>query len=315
MPSRGYHGCPHSSVRIDAASCGLVEPGILPGSPSPVVLYAFARMSRCTRSSLRIDAASCGSTHEAGRCNSTPASCRLPLWRSGRWLGLFFAALRAAGDGATSAASCRLPLVRDGAIGSRASLPGSLPIGQGPPSRRCHEGPRPRTAQRRATHAVARRSMAHWSIRLSDEGAPPARTPAERSSIARPVSPQDAGGCRAIPRPGGPPKTNLLTSGTQPRQPAGRRRRLAYPASLGNPQDAAPTRQLERGHRHIRAKAPACPESREPGKDARLQTVHRTVSPPCRRSVGRSGAPGGPYGALERTNGSAISASRSSSAA
>ncbi len=52
--------------------------------------------------------------------------------RSGRWPGLFFAALRAAGDCAASAASCRLLPVRDGAIGSRASLPGSLPIGRGP---------------------------------------------------------------------------------------------------------------------------------------------------------------------------------------
>ena len=65
-----------------------------------------------------------------------------------------------------------------------------------------------RTAHRRATHAVARWSMAHWSVRLSDVGAPPARTPAERSSIARLMRPQDAAGCRAIRRPGGPPRTN-----------------------------------------------------------------------------------------------------------
>ena len=101
----------------------------MPGSLHPNVIVAFAQMSRVSafksarrRRVLRL----------AQGCRirqSTPASCRLPLWRSGRWLGLFFAALRAAGDCAASAASCRLPLVRDAALGSRASLPGSLPIG------------------------------------------------------------------------------------------------------------------------------------------------------------------------------------------
>ncbi len=32
------------------------------------------------------------------------------------------------------------------------------------------------------------------------------------------------------------------------------------------PQDAASTRELERGHRHIRTKAQACSNSREPGR-------------------------------------------------
>ncbi len=32
------------------------------------------------------------------------------------------------------------------------------------------------------------------------------------------------------------------------------------------PQDAASTRQLDRGHRHIRAKAQACPNDKEAGR-------------------------------------------------
>ncbi len=50
--------------------------------------------------------------------------------------------------------------------------------------------------------------------------------PAERSSVARPLSPQDAGGCRAIPRPGGPPRTSLPPSGSPERQPARGGRRI-----------------------------------------------------------------------------------------
>ncbi len=86
--------------------------------------------------------------------------------------------------------------------------------------------------------------MAHWSVRLSDEGAPPARTPAERSSIARPLRPQDAAGGRAIPRPGGPPRTNPthIRNATKAagRTPAS----MAYPASLCEPQDAASMHKL-----------------------------------------------------------------------
>jgi hypothetical protein len=55
----------------------------------------------------------------------------------------------------------------------------------------------------------ARCSLAHHrdrapSVRLSDLKAPPARMPAERWSVAQQMSPQDAGGRRAIPRPEGP---------------------------------------------------------------------------------------------------------------
>ena len=56
-------------------------------------------------------------------------------------------------------------------------------------------------------------------------------------------------------RPGGPRKTNPATvrisTVAAGRMPAS----MAYPASLGKPQDAASMRKLERGHRVIRAKA------------------------------------------------------------
>ncbi len=47
---------------------------------------------------------------------------------------------------------------------------------------------------------------------------------------------------------------------------------LARPVPLCEPQDAASTRNAERGPRDIRAKARAYPPSKEPGKDARLLT-------------------------------------------
>ncbi len=196
------------------------------------------------RSGLRVDAPSCGLPKDAGYANRRrrPAGC-LGVIRM--WVGFVFRGppgrrgLRNIG-GILPPTPCarwgnrepgvlaRLPPHRAGSR-LRADVTGCL---------------RSRIAHRRANRGVARRSIANWSGRLSDEGAPPARTPAERSSIARPVRPQDAAGCRAIPRPGGPPRTNLPTSGTQPRQPAGCRRRLAYPASLGKPQDAASRHKL-----------------------------------------------------------------------
>jgi len=103
----------------------------LPGSRNPDVLTPSRECHRCPRFRFAHRRRVLRLAQGCRIRSSTPASCRLPLWRSGRWLGLFFAALRAAGDCAASAASCRLPPVRDGAIGSRASLPGSLPIGQG----------------------------------------------------------------------------------------------------------------------------------------------------------------------------------------
>ncbi len=110
-----------------------------------------------------------------------------------------------------------------------------------------------RTAQRRATHAVARQSIAHGSCRLSDEGAPPARTPAERSSIARRGRPQDAAGCRAIRRPGGPPRTNLPTPGS----PQGSRQDAGVDWCIRHPCASRRTRRrcanLNANPRHIRA--------------------------------------------------------------
>ncbi len=55
--------------------------------------------------------------------------------------------------------------------------------------------------------------VAPSSGRLSELKAPPARMPAERWHIARPLSPQDAGGCRATRRPEGPQKTSQPMSG------------------------------------------------------------------------------------------------------
>ncbi len=88
---------------------------------------------------------------------------------------------------------------------------------------------------------------AHRSIRLPELRAPPARMPAERWSVARPMSPQDAGGRRAIRRPGGPPKNKPATVRTSTR--AARTKRASnwrVGTTKCEPQDAASMRHTLR---------------------------------------------------------------------
>ncbi len=190
----------------------------MPGSLESGHGQAFARMSRGPRSDSRIDAASCGShrvirTHhiDAGILPAAFVEIRTlagfvfrgPPGRRGlrNIGGILPPGVCARWGNREPGVLARLPRHRAGSR-LRADVTGCL---------------RSRIAHRRANRGVARRSMAHWSVRLSDVGAPPARTPAERSSIARPVSPQDAGGCRAVRRPGGPPRTNPTNIRIAPR--------------------------------------------------------------------------------------------------
>jgi len=121
----GVFSCPYRSARHtrwSRASC-----------PAPLKSGTLPPSRGCEGvrvPGLRIDAASCGSHREAGHASRRrrPA-CYLCGDPDGGWV--CYCGPPGRGDCAASAASCRLAFVRDGAIGSRASLPGSLPIGQG----------------------------------------------------------------------------------------------------------------------------------------------------------------------------------------
>ncbi len=159
----------------------------------------------------RGDAASCGSHFVVPTRQSDARLVRARFVKSGQWQVCFLAARRAAGiaQHRRHPAAYRLCAMDHSGAGHPCPAPFSSDMLA--PSRKCHGRPDPL----RGAHPLARTSMAHSSDRSSDLKAPPAWMPAERPSAARPLSPQDAGGCRAIPRPGGPPNTSLPLSGLQ----------------------------------------------------------------------------------------------------